>query len=181
MRLALLALFSAMIWLVAQAFAAQPPPSFVIYKVPKPVPELQFTDGEGKTRTLAEFKGKVVLLNIWATWCLPCRKEFPTLDRLQATLGGPDFEVVPVSIDSKGMPAIDKFYGEISVKNLARYVTPSGNGALDTLGIFGIPATLLIDPEGQEIGRVTGPAEWDSPDFVAFLKDVITKQKETSQ
>ena len=180
MRQALLALFAAVVMLTAQTFAA-PPPAFVIYKTPKPVPELQFTDGAGKSRTLADFKGKVVLLNIWATWCGPCRKEFPTLDRLQAALGGPDFEVVPLSIDSKGMPAIDRFYAEIGVKNLARYVTPSGNGALDTLGIFGIPATLLIDRKGEEIGRVTGPAEWDSPEMIEFLKTVIARQKETSQ
>ena len=96
-------------------------------------------------------------------------------------MGGPDFEVVPLSIDSKGMPAIDRFYAEIGVKNLARYVTPSGNGALDTLGIFGIPATLLIDRKGEEIGRVTGPAEWDSPEMIEFLKTVIARQKETSQ
>ena len=94
---------------------------------PKSVPELHFTDGDGKARTLADFRGKVVLLNIWATWCGPCRKEMPTLDRLQAALGGPDFEVVPLSIDHKCIEAVDKFYAEIGVHHLARYVAPSAS------------------------------------------------------
>ncbi|QRG10014.1 TlpA family protein disulfide reductase (plasmid) [Xanthobacter dioxanivorans] len=81
---------------------ADPPQNFVRRETPAPVPELQFADGEGKPRTLGDFRGKVVLLNVWATWCLSCRKEMPTLDRLQAALGGPDFEVVALSVDRGG-------------------------------------------------------------------------------
>jgi thiol-disulfide isomerase/thioredoxin len=161
------------------AFAA-PPQNFVIGDAPKQVPELQFTDAAGNPRTLADFKGKTVLLNLWATWCLPCRKEMPALDRLQATLGGEDFEVVPVSIDRKGMDAVNKFYAEIGLQHLARYVAPAANRALDQFGVFGLPATLLIDRSGQELGRLVGPAEWDSPEMIAFLKGVITQQKETN-
>lgn len=159
-------------------FAAVPQ-NFVMGDAPKPMPELQFTDAAGNPRTLADFKGKIVLLNLWATWCLPCRKEMPALDRLQATLGGADFEVVPVSIDRKGMEAVSKFYAEIGLQHLGRYVAPAANRVLDQFGVFGLPATLLIDRNGQELGRLIGPAEWDSPEVIAFLKDVIAQQKET--
>lgn len=166
-------------WLGGRAaFAAEPPLSMEV--TPKAAPELQFTDGDGKTRNLTEFKGKLVLLNIWATWCGPCRKEMPTLDRLQAALGGPDFEVVPLSIDRKGMEAVDKFYAEIGITHLGRYVAPSANDAMDTLGVFGIPATYLVDRAGRILGRKDGPAEWDSAEFVAFFKDIIAQSKETN-
>jgi len=147
---------------------------------PKPAPDLQFTDGEGKSRSLAEFKGNVVLLNIWATWCVPCRKEMPTLDRLEAALGGADFEVVPLSIDRKGIEAVNAFYSEIGIQHLGRFVTASSNDAMDKLGVFGIPATYLIDRHGNIIARKDGPAEWDAPEFVVFFKDTIRKQKETT-
>ena len=163
-------------WLGGQLAAAANPP-LVMDETPKPAPELHFTDGDGKSRTLADFKGKMVLLNIWATWCGPCRKEMPTLDRLQAALGGPDFEVVPLSIDRKGMEAVNKFYAEIGIQHLARYVAPSASDAMDTLGVFGLPATFLIDGQGSIIGRKDGPAEWDSPEFVAFFKSLIVKPK----
>jgi hypothetical protein len=113
----------------------------------------------------------------------------PTLDRLQAALGGPDFVVLPVSIDRKGMDVVNKFYTEIGIQNLARYVAPGANQVLDTLGVWGLPATLLVDRQGYELGRVSGAAEWDSPEMIGFLKTVmaaavetvpLAKQKETS-
>ena len=159
---------------------AAAPPNFAMSETPKPLPEFQFTDSGGKALTLADFKGKVVLLNIWATWCVPCRKEMPTLDRLQATLGGADFVVLPMSIDRKGMDSVTKFYTEIGIQHLSRYVAPSANQVLDTLGVWGLPATLLIDRQGRELGRLEGPAEWDSPDMINTLKIIISKQKETT-
>lgn len=153
---------------------------FVMNDVPKPMPELQFTDHDGKALTLKDFGGKTVLLNIWATWCAPCRKEMPTLDRLQAALGGPNFVVLPVSIDRKGFDAVDVFYVDAGIQHLAAYVAPAANHALDALGIWGLPASLLIDPQGSELGRLEGPAEWDTPDMISFLKTIITKQKETT-
>lgn len=161
-------------------FAAAAGSPMAMDEQPKTAPEIHFTDGDGKAQTLSEFKGKIVLLNVWATWCGPCRREMPTLDRLQAALGGPDFEVLPLSIDRKGMEAVDKFYAETGVAHLARYVTPSANEAMDTLGVFGIPATFLIDAQGRIIGRKDGPAEWDSPGFVAFFKTIIAKSKEAN-
>ncbi len=158
------------------AFAA--PQGLVLNDVPKPMPDLQFTGHDGKTLTLADFKGKTVLLNIWATWCAPCRKEMLSLDRLQAQLGGEDFLVLPVSIDRKGFSVVDVFYVETGIQHLEAYVAPSANRALDSLGIWGLPASLLLDTQGREVGRLEGPAEWDAPDMISFLKTIISKQKE---
>ncbi len=149
--------------------------NFVMHGAPKAVGVISFQDDRGQTRSLADFKGKVVLLNIWATWCGPCRLEMPALDRLQATLGGPDFEVVPISIDRGGMETVRKFYSEIGLRILAKYIDASGQ-ALRTLGAVGLPTTLLIDRAGREIGRIIGPAEWDTPEIAEFLKSVILKQ-----
>ena len=174
----ILAFFGAMLWLATQVVAAAPP-NFVIHDAPKPLPELAFTDGTGAARTLAEFKGKVVLLNVWATWCIPCRKEMPTLDRLQAKLGGPGFEVVALSIDRGGIARVKEFYTEIGISNLAIYVDTSGRAASE-FGIFGLPGTLLLDREGREIGRLIGPAEWDSPEMMTFLKPIIAPATKSS-
>jgi thiol-disulfide isomerase/thioredoxin len=157
------------------ASAQEPPKNFVLLANPNPVAEITFNDAEGHARSLADFRGKVVLLNIWATWCVPCRTEMPTLDRLQASLGGVDFEVVPVSIDRGGLVAIQKFYSEIGVGNLAMYVDSSGQ-VLHQVRALGLPTTVLVDRAGQEIGRVTGPAEWDAPEIAEFLKSVIANR-----
>lgn len=152
--------------------AARATPAFVLHDSPKPLPEVHFIDAEGHWRSLADFRGRVVLLNLWATWCVPCRKEMPTLDRLQATLGGPGFEVVPLSIDIAGPPVVRKFYEETGVTHLGLYIDPSTKAARD-LAALGLPTTLLVDREGREVGRLTGPAEWDSPEMISFLRDQI--------
>ena len=136
---------------------------------PQPVAEVQFLGAGPKSHTLADFRGKVVLLNIWATWCAPCREEMPALDRLQQTLGGPDFEVVALSIDSGGMDAVRRFYGEIGIRALAPYVDPSMRAGA-ALRIIGVPATLLLDREGRERWRKVGPEKWDAPEIVAALR-----------
>ena len=135
---------------------------------PKAIPELQFLDGAGRTRSLSEFKGRFVLLNIWATWCAPCREEMPALDRLQAKLGGPDFEVVALSIDQQGAETVRKFFGEIGIKSLQLFVDPSAQAAFK-LGAPGVPSTLLVDRAGREVGRHAGPAEWDAAEIVESL------------
>ncbi|MPY76151.1 MAG: redoxin family protein [Alphaproteobacteria bacterium] len=141
---------------------------------PLPLPELGFEDGDGNPRTLADFRGKVVLLNIWATWCGPCRHEMPTLDRLQAELGGPGFEVVALSIDRAGIDVVTEFYSEVGVDHLAKYIDESGKAARQ-LNAVGLPTTLLIDRDGREIGRLVGPSEWDTPKMVAFLRQYLPK------
>lgn len=136
------------------------------------VPEIQFQDGSGRARTLAEFRGKVVLLNLWATWCAPCREEMPSLDRLQTRLGGPDFEVVALSIDQQGVPAVRKFYDELGIKALQLYNDPSAQAGFK-LATRGLPTTLIIDRTGREVGRRVGPAEWDAPKMVEELRGMV--------
>jgi thiol-disulfide isomerase/thioredoxin len=146
--------------------------AFVFRAAPEALPEIKFLDGAGRERTLAEWRGKVVLLNLWATWCLPCRKEMPALDRLQAALGSDKFEVVALSVDRKGLGTSRKFLDETKVERLALYVDPSARASTD-LRAVGLPATLLIDPQGREIGRLLGPAEWDSEDALRLIRAVV--------
>lgn len=154
------------------AIAAEAPQNFAVLDTPAAVPQISFTDAAGQSRTFADYSDKVVLLNVWATWCAPCRKEMPTLDRLQARLGGPDFEVVALSMDRKGLDAVKKFYAEISVTHLALNIDISAK-AMFALGAVGLPMTLLIGRDGKEIGRLIGPAEWDAPDMVDFIRGRI--------
>ena len=147
--------------------------SFVMHETPQPLPDLTFDDGNGQALTLADFKGKTVLLNIWATWCVPCREEMPTLDALQAELGGPGFEVLALSVDRAGPEVVRKFYAEIGIEHLGLYIDASMRASFD-LQAPGLPTTLLIDSEGRELGRLVGPAEWNTPEMVAFLKNHLT-------
>lgn len=162
-----------------------PPPraeterAFSMHEQPQPVPELRFVDGAGRVMTLGDFRGRMVLLNIWATWCVPCREEMPALDRLQAKLGSPEFEVVSLSIDRGGLATVEAFYQELDLTALAVYVDESGKAA-QQLNAVGIPTTLLINREGQEVGRLVGPAQWDSPDFIQFLRSHIPGVPEQS-
>ena len=146
--------------------------AFVFRKAPEPVPDVKFQDGAGKELTLADWRGKVVLLNLWATWCLPCRKEMPSLDRLQKELGSDKFEVVAISVDRKGAAASKKFLDETQVERLALYVDATARMSSD-LRVIGLPATLLLDTQGREIGRLLGPAEWDSEDAKRLIRSAL--------
>ncbi len=143
-----------------------------VFEQPRPVPEIRFQDDQGHDLTLADFRGRVVLLNVWATWCVPCRKEMPALDRLEARLGGNDFAVIPLSIDRKGVEVVKGFYQEVGVEKLAIYLDPSGKGSR-ALAIPGVPTTLLIDREGHEVARKMGAAEWDGAAMVSLVERVI--------
>ena len=156
----------------AQAGSSANPVELTVFEQPRPVPETRFQDGQGDDLTLADFRGRVVLLNIWATWCVPCRHEMPALDRLQVRLGGKDFVVVALSIDRKGVEAVKGFYQEVGVEKLAVYIDPSGRGSRG-LAVPGLPTTLLIDREGREVARKIGAAEWDSPEVVALIERTI--------
>ncbi|WP_439361612.1 TlpA family protein disulfide reductase [Bradyrhizobium sp. DASA03007] len=158
------------------AVAQEPAKKVVLHNSPRPVAAVQFSDEEGRPRSLADFKGKVVVLNLWATWCVPCRKEMPALDRLQAALGGAELEVVPLSVDRGGHEAVRKFYSEVTIRNLAVYTDPSGQ-TLRAVGAIGLPTTLIIDRAGQEVGRALGPAEWDSPEIAGTLRAVMTSDR----
>ena len=137
--------------------------AFVFRKAPEDLPEVKFLDAAGKERTLADWRGKVVLLNLWATWCLPCRKEMPALDRLQREMGSDKFQVVAVSVDRTGLPGAKKFLADTGAETLALYADPTARMAT-TLRAAGLPATLLLDRQGRELGRLLGPAEWDGED-----------------
>jgi thiol-disulfide isomerase/thioredoxin len=141
---------------------------------PKPMPELRFNDANGRSRSLADFRGSTVLLNIWATWCAPCREEMPALDRLQAKLGGKRFEVVALSVDLQPDMA-RKFYAEIGIKALPFYIDPTAKAAF-TLDAAGLPASLLVDRSGREIGRHLGAVKWDSPEVVEQLRRAIAAE-----
>ena len=148
------------------------PTSFSLLQEPRALPDISFSDGDGRSVKLSSFRGKVVLLNIWATWCPPCRAEMPTLDRLQAKLGGSGFEVVALSIDKGGSFVVRTFYDEIGIKALQIYIDQSGEASF-ALGVNGIPATLLIDRTGRELGRKIGPAEWDSPEVIKLIQSYL--------
>jgi len=143
-----------------------------VFDQPRDVPEIRFKNAEDRELTLADFRGRVVLLNIWATWCVPCRKEMPALDRLQAQLGGEDFLVLPLSIDRAGLSAVKRFYEELGLQKLGIYIDTSG-AAPRSLGAPGVPTTLLIDRDGREVARKIGPAEWAGPEMVALIRRLI--------
>ncbi|MBU3028973.1 TlpA disulfide reductase family protein [Paracoccus marinaquae] len=125
------------------------------------VPDTEFTDPEGGSHSLADYRGKVVLLNFWATWCAPCREEMPSLDRLQTDMGGEDFQVVTVATGRNPPAKIDKFFEETGVRNLPVLLDPKQQLARD-LGVLGLPVTVLIDREGREVARLIGDADWAS-------------------
>jgi thiol-disulfide isomerase/thioredoxin len=142
---------------------------------PKAIPELRFVDDTGRAHSLADFRGKVVLLNVWATWCEPCREEMPTLDRLQARLGGDRFQVVALSVDQQGASIARKFYDEFAIKVLPLYVDPTAKAAF-VLDAPGLPLTLLVDRNGREIGRHLGAVKWDAPEVVERLQRAMTAE-----
>ena len=147
-----------------------------VAKSPLKVPDLAFTDAAGKPMTLADFKGRTVLLNLCATWCVPCRKEMPTLDAVQAKLGGPNFQVVAVNIDTRDPGKPKQFLQDIGVHSLTYYADPSAKTFQDLKAsgrAFGMPTTMLVDPKGCELGTVAGPAEWASDDAIKLLQAAL--------
>lgn len=139
---------------------------------PAPAPDLEFRDAEGKTVHLSDFRGRLVLLNLWATWCLPCREEMPTLDRLEGALGSDRFEVVALSVDRDGHELAKAFLAEVKAEHLALYNDPKGRANFTMKG-YGLPTTILIGPDGTELGRLVGPATWDAPEAKALIEAAL--------
>ena len=166
------ALFAALLWLLSPLAAIAGPQGFNVHNAPQDMPEVRFVTEDGTRETLDAFHGKVILLNIWATWCPPCAKEMPTLDALQADLGSAKFEVVTLSIDTGGVPAVRRFFDRIGIKHLTLYVDQTSL-AFTNLRIVGLPTTLIVDADGKELARLVGPATWNDPDMEAFLKTYI--------
>jgi thiol-disulfide isomerase/thioredoxin len=159
------------------AFAAAPAiarPVMPLRDTPREMLSPPFVDGTGRDLTLADFRGRVLLLNVWATWCAPCREEMPTLDALEARLGGADFHVLPLSIDRAGLGPVRRFYEEIGIEHLAMYLAEDIR-AMAALAVAGLPTTILIDRQGRELGRLSGPADWNSAENVALFETIMTK------
>jgi thiol-disulfide isomerase/thioredoxin len=142
---------------------------------PRPAPQTPFTDGDGRPRTLKDFAGKVVLVNFWATWCAPCIEEMPTLDALQARLGGEDFIVLAINQDREGAKVATPFVERNGWKNLPLNLEPAGQFAKDA-ALRGLPTSLLIDREGREVARLEGTLAWDAPEVEAKLREVIARR-----
>ncbi len=135
---------------------------FTLNTPPLPVPETRFLDETGKEVSLADFKGRVLLVNFWATWCAPCVEELPSLDRLQGALGSKDFTVLAISEDRQGAATARPFLEKHGLKRLAAHADRQ-MGLARALGLRGMPSTYLIDRKGNVVGSLTGAAEWDSP------------------
>lgn len=142
----------------------------------QPMPATAFADENGKALTFQDFKGQVLLVNFWATWCAPCRHEMPALDRLAEARGGDNFKVVTISIDRGGAPIAGAFLKEIGTTALPLYVDPK-SAVSRALGVFGLPLTILVDANGSEIARFIGPAEWDSPEAKALIDAAVARSK----
>ena len=148
--------------------------AFLVRPERKPVANLEFQDAGGKPLKISDWKGRVVLINLWATWCAPCRKEMPDLAELQKELGSKDFEVVAISVDRKGVEASSVFLKETGADSLKLYIEPT-TAIVNDLQAIGLPATVLIDRQGNEIGRLLGPADWASPEAKALIKAALAE------
>lgn len=153
--------------------------AFRIAKEPEQLSGLAFNDADGNPTTLAAFEGQVALVNLWATWCAPCRREMPSLDRLQAVRGGEDFAVVPISVDASPRERSEQFLESVGVERLPLYTDATGKifDELKGRGLaVGLPVTLLLDRNGCRLGVINGPAEWDSDDALKLIQAAIAEE-----
>ena len=143
-----------------------------IHDTPQPGSDVAFVAEDGREMTLAAYAGQHVVLNFWATWCAPCRKEMPMLSALQDELGGDDLQIVTVATGRNARPAMEMFFAEIGVDNLPLHTDPRQSLAR-SFGVLGLPVTLILDPEGREIARLQGDADWSSDSARAILSALI--------
>ncbi len=144
---------------------------------PIKIPDLAFDDGNGNPKKLSDWRGRTVLLNLWATWCVPCRKEMPALERLEARMGSDRFQVVAVNIDTRDPEKPKSFLREASLTRLGNFSDAKAKVFQDLKSIglaLGMPTSVLIDGEGCQIANMAGPAEWDSADAVKLIQATIT-------
>lgn len=152
--------------------------AFVVADEAKPAPDISFVSRDGTRVSLADWKGRTVLLNLWATWCTPCKREMPELDALQKELGSDAFEVVAVNVDRGGPAKGEKFYADTKLEALKYYHDDTSKVFRQVRGI-GMPVTLLVDANGMEVGRLNGPAVWHSDDAVALIKAALAAAKQS--
>jgi thiol-disulfide isomerase/thioredoxin len=138
---------------------------------PRPVPPIGFTDAAGNARTLADYAGQGVILNLWATWCVPCVAEMPALDQLAGQLGA-GWAVLPLSSDRQGASVVEAFYRAHNIAHLPVMLDPRG-AASRLIGVRGIPTTLVIDRTGQERARLEGAVAWAEPASLAALRGLV--------
>ena len=139
---------------------------------PKPMPDLEFLDADDKPLRLANLTGKARLINLWATWCAPCVKEMPSLDRLQATMPRDRFMVLPISLDGPSKSKVAPFYKERNLTDLGIFYD-KGRKAMSVLDVSLLPTSILVDPEGRELGRIEGDADWDAPESIALMRAAL--------
>ncbi len=143
---------------------------------PLRLPDLAFEDAEGRPKKLSDWRGRTVLVNLWATWCVPCRKEMPALESLQTRLGGPNFEVVAVNIDTRDPEKPKNFWKEVNLTRLGYFSDQKAKVFQDLKAIgraLGMPTSVLVDGEGCEIATIAGPAEWDSEDAIKLIAAAV--------
>ena len=145
---------------------------FHVHETPHPLMKFTFSDGAGRSLTLEDFRGKFILVNVWATWCPPCKEEMASLNQLAKTYAKRNLTILPISIDISGASAVHYFYKKFDLNKLPIYVDPSKQ-VMNALGVTGIPTTLLISREGLEIGRVVGAAEWNAPESVKRIAELL--------
>jgi thiol-disulfide isomerase/thioredoxin len=144
-----------------------------LVKPPKPLPaDFGFLDADDKDVQFSAYKGKVVLLNFWATWCVPCVKEMPSLDKLQGEMGKDKFVVLPLSLDGPSKSKVKPFYASKKLDNLGIYFD-KGKKAMQALDVSVLPTSVLIDAKGEIIARIEGDAEWDKPESLALMKAAV--------
>lgn len=152
-----------------KAAAAEALPKMVVHKEPRAPLSKGFQDGEDRAVSLADYAGRVIVLNVWATWCPPCRKEMPSIDRLAKAVEGEDVAVIALSTDRGGADPVRRFFEEIGVEHLGIFVDRRGKLPREA-AVIGLPATLILDREGREVARLTGDAEWDTPEVIALVR-----------
>lgn len=155
-----------------QALAVDEMAGLTVLEAPEPAPDIAFQDAEGNTQRLADYRGQALLVNLWATWCAPCVKEMPALDRLAQAFDGEDFALLPISLDVGGPEIVRGFYEKTKIASLPVLIDPDGRSP-SAFGAVGLPMTVLIDRDGRILARHPGDAEWDSPAAKAVISALL--------
>jgi len=162
-------------FVIHRLFPSSLPATMPVVHEPRPVVAIGFQDGEGQGLTLERFRGRFVLLNVWATWCGPCKAEMPSLNALAVHFPDDQLAIVPLSVDLSGAALVRGYYRELALDRLPIYVDPQSQ-AMHALGVIGIPTTLLIDRDGREIARQIGPLQWDAPAVIDGIAKTIARK-----